>query len=54
VSAAATTAALDVRTITGATVSDIERAADAIAAIRIAWPWGEVWRRMGGQWVSVL
>jgi hypothetical protein len=39
--------------LTGATVSEIERAADAIGAVRIAWPWGEVWRKLCGEWVSL-
>lgn len=39
--------------LTRATVSEIERAADAIGALRIAWPWGEVWRKLFGEWVSL-
>ena len=39
--------------LTGATVSEIERAANTIGALRIAWPWGEVWRKLFGEWVSL-
>jgi hypothetical protein len=43
----------EIVTLTGDTVSEIERAADAIGATRIVWPWGEVWRMMYGKWVHL-
>jgi hypothetical protein len=50
---ATATSATETRAVTGATTTEIEHAADAMGALRIAWLWGEVWRKMGGEWVSL-
>jgi len=39
--------------VAGQTVSEIEKKSNAIGAIRIAWPWAEVWRMIAGEWVSM-
>jgi hypothetical protein len=39
--------------VEGLTVSDIEAEANRQKAVRIQFQWGEVWRKIAGEWVCV-